>query len=131
MRQDDSTVREAEMAQLIERLRATEHRGRFEHGGGTIASDGTCTSWGGERIMELRNPDGPAAADMLEALAALESSPADGATGGVRAEVIEECARVADEQANEKSAHPEYNMGCWDAANAIRALTPAGTGEEG
>lgn len=53
---------------LIERLRATERSGQFEHGGGSISSDGTCTSYGGKPIMRLRNPDGPEAAARLEAL---------------------------------------------------------------
>lgn len=36
--------------------------------------------------------------------------------------VLEAAAKVAEQAANERSAHPEYNMGCWDAAAAIRAL---------
>lgn len=79
MRQDDSTVRKAEMASLIERLRAKKDSGRRALAGGSISSDGTVKMWGGQKSMVLVNPDGPAAADMIEKLATLESSPTEGA----------------------------------------------------
>jgi hypothetical protein len=61
-----------DLAKLAERLRAEKFSGRFAMGGGSIGTDGsgktTSTSWGGERIMELSNPDGPESADAIEAL---------------------------------------------------------------
>jgi hypothetical protein len=54
---------------LLDRLRATEHRGRYAHGGGSIGSDGKGTFYGGGKIMEPRNPDGGQAADLIELLA--------------------------------------------------------------
>lgn len=52
---------------LVERLRAEKFSGRYAVGGSTIDATGNGTSWGGERIMELVNPDGPEAATALEA----------------------------------------------------------------
>lgn len=57
---------------LIERLRAKHHNGQFTLGGATIDATGKGTSWGGEKIMVLVNPDGPAAADEIERLSALQ-----------------------------------------------------------
>jgi hypothetical protein len=59
---------------LIERLRMKEHRGQYTPGGGTIDATGKGTMWGGEKIMEYRNPDGPQAARLLEALIELVES---------------------------------------------------------
>jgi hypothetical protein len=91
MRQDDSTVRNAAMARLIERLRAKKDSGRRALAGASISSDGTPKMWGGQKSMVLVNPDGPAAADMLEKLTTLESSPADGDTGANPVDMLLYC----------------------------------------
>jgi hypothetical protein len=51
--------------ELIERLNAEKFSGRYAMGGATVDANGKGTSWGGERIMERVNPDGPAAATRL------------------------------------------------------------------
>lgn len=63
-----------ELRALVERLLRKVHRGKYQHGGGAITTDGsgktTGTTWGGEKILELANPDGPAAVAAIEALLA-------------------------------------------------------------
>jgi hypothetical protein len=60
------------VADIVERLTATRFSGRFTMGGGSISSDPakSKTSWGGERIMELVNPDGQSAAAEITVLRA-------------------------------------------------------------
>lgn len=55
---------------LLERLTSKVHRGNYTMGQGRVNSDGTCSINGGEKIMELRNPDGPAAAAAIRELRA-------------------------------------------------------------
>lgn len=59
-----------ELSGLIERLRARRDSGQRTIGGATASADGHFESWGCEPIMVLANPDGPEAADALEALSA-------------------------------------------------------------
>jgi hypothetical protein len=61
-------------AELVERLRREEPTGYFTHGGGSISCGDAerATAYGGKPIYRLRNPDGPEAADRIEALATLQ-----------------------------------------------------------
>lgn len=54
--------------ELCAALEAERFSGRFTLGGASASSDGKFKSWGGERIMELVNPDGPAAAARIREL---------------------------------------------------------------
>ena len=64
----------AEDMVLIERLRRRVDSGRRTLGGASMTTDHegkvVTTSYGGEPIMVLANPDGPAAVDLIERLAA-------------------------------------------------------------
>ena len=63
---------------LLTRLRAREFSGQYAMGGGSVATDGagktTGTSWGGEKIMRSRNPDGCEAASLIEKLLAMQAA---------------------------------------------------------
>jgi hypothetical protein len=50
---------------VVERLQAMEKSGRFQIGGASLSADGQWKQWGGEPIMQLRNPDGPQAASLI------------------------------------------------------------------
>jgi hypothetical protein len=58
---------------LSARLREKIDSGRRTPGGGDASINGVVTAWGGEKIMVYRNPDGPAAADALDAASAREA----------------------------------------------------------
>lgn len=64
----------AAVAAMVERLRASRDSGMRSVGGASISADGSFKSWGGEPIMALVNPDGPAAADMLTTLSPQDAS---------------------------------------------------------
>lgn len=55
---------------LQERLTSQEHRGQYTLGGCIVRNDGTSESWGGEKILVARNPDGAKAAGAINDLIA-------------------------------------------------------------
>jgi hypothetical protein len=113
-----------EVADMCERLRQKEDSGQRTLGSGWIGSDGKGGMSGGEKIMRLRNPDGPAAADLLASLTVPEPDK----------EVLERVARVAYLEAltagwnsgmARETMDADYAERSWlasDAAAAIRAL---------
>jgi hypothetical protein len=122
MQQDDTTVRNAAMAREVLACHID-------------------TSWSG--TLPISSPGGQEViVRAMIAFAAL--SPADGAGGAIRAAVIEECARIAEngwQPAYVTNITGEWEPGSpWDRgavdackriAAAIRALAPTETGEAG
>lgn len=57
-----------EIERVLEILCRRIHKGQYQMGGGTVGGKVGPTSWGGEKIMEIANPDGSTAIQLINEL---------------------------------------------------------------
>lgn len=113
-------INQTEIERVLEILRRRVHKGQYTLGGAMSGPSGF-KSWGNEKIMEIANPDGSAAIQLINALVEEIEKLNKGLT------------RIANRDFNSWSANP-YEWPCTIAKQAlgieVKSYWPEGIDDE-